>query len=109
MTELREKSCQPCEKGTPALTESETEQYLDQLEDWNLLDNNKKIERVFKFNNFVSALKFVNSVGEVAEQENHHPDILIFGYNKVKITLYTHVIGGLSLNDFIVASKIDGV
>ena len=72
----------------------------------NILED-KEIEKNFAFKNFKDALYFINRIGEVAEEEGHHPDMLLHGWNKVKITLYTHAIGGLSVNDFIIASRID--
>lgn len=69
----------------------------------------KTIERDFKCKNFQEALNFVNKVGEIAESEGHHPDILIHGWNKVRLTLSTHALGGLTQNDFIVAAKINAI
>ena len=81
------------------MSEDEARQHISELNNWTLEDN--KIEKSFKFSDFVEAMKFVNSVG-------HHPDIHI-SYNKVKIVLWTHAVGGLSINDFIVAAKIDKI
>ncbi|MFZ5981925.1 MAG: 4a-hydroxytetrahydrobiopterin dehydratase [Candidatus Zixiibacteriota bacterium] len=100
--------CRPCEGGVLPLTEEESAPYLRQLENWTVTEN-KKIEREFPFRDFAEALKFVDAVGAVAETEGHHPDILLHGWNKVKIVLYTHAIGGLSINDFIVAAKIEKI
>ncbi len=103
---LQDKKCIPCEGGTPPLEEFEAKKYLSLLHhDWRIVDN-KKIRRELGFKNFLRAMVFVNNVAEIAEKENHHPDIYIF-YNKVIIELWTHVVGGLSENDFIVAAKID--
>jgi 4a-hydroxytetrahydrobiopterin dehydratase len=73
--------------------------------DWKVVEGNH-LERTFRFSDFLSALQFVNEVGDLAEREGHHPDIFL-SWGKVKITLYTHAIGGLSENDFILAAKID--
>ena len=73
---------------------------------WGILEN-KRIYRDFKFKDFVEAITFVNKVAELAESENHHPDILIHDYRKVKVELTTHAIAGLSENDFILAAKIN--
>ena len=91
------------------MTPDEYGSYLrNELKDW--VDVGKKqIEKEYKFKNFKEALEFVNKVGELAESEGHHPDINLHGWNKVKLTLSTHAIGGLSENDFILASKIDRV
>lgn len=80
--------------------------HLAQLSGWSVHEE-REIVKEFKFKNFKEALLFVNKVGEVAESEGHHPDILLHSWNKVKVVLSTHSIGGLSLNDFIVAAKID--
>jgi len=75
-------------------------QHLSELDGWSMDDN--KLEKEFKFSDFFNAMKFVNTVAGIAEKEGHHPDIYIF-YNKVKLTLSTHAVGGLSINDFILA------
>jgi 4a-hydroxytetrahydrobiopterin dehydratase len=105
---LNNKSCKPCEDKTSALTGDESSELIKEVENWMLIDD-KKIEKVFSFKDFTSALEFVNKVGAIAEKEGHHPNIYIFSYNKVKIDLYTHNIDGLSENDFILASKIDSL
>ena len=90
----------------PPLTPEEIATYHPQVPEWKVVDNHS-IERDYKFKNFKEALAFVNQVGEIAEEENHHPNIFLHGWNKVKLSLYTHAIDGLSENDFILASKID--
>ena len=103
-TDLSKQRCIPCEGNVPALTESEAAGLLQKLgSDWKL--DSGKLTRRFRFNDFVQALSFVNRVGEIAQAENHHPDILI-EYNRVCLSLYTHSIKGLSQNDFILAAKI---
>ena len=102
--ELSAKKCVPCEGGTLAMSPAETNQYLSKVLGWELIDN-IKIQKEFKFKGFKQSLDFVNKVGSLAEQEQHHPNITII-YNKVRITLSTHAIGGLSQNDFIMAAKI---
>ena len=88
------------------MTEEEARGHLRELSGWALEDG--KLERDFKFKDFAEAMKFVNKVAEVAEAEGHHPDIRI-SYNKVNIVLWTHAMGGLSRNDFILAAKIDTI
>jgi len=106
MDNLSAKKCVPCEKGTPPLNATEAEKHLSQLENrWEIVEN-KKIFRRYKFKTFVEAIDFVNKVARIAEEEGHHPDIII-RYNRVTIELTTHVIHGLSENDFIIADKID--
>jgi len=106
MPTLAEKKCVPCEGGTSPLQESQIQEYLGQLRgEWEVEDN-KKIKHKFELKTFKEAIGFVNKVADLAEEENHHPNIRIY-YNKVVIELTTHAIGGLSENDFIMASKIE--
>jgi len=104
MMELASKRCKPCEGGMQPMTPEESQKLLGQVEGWKLEENT--IQKIFKFKDFAEAISFVNSVARVAEEEGHHPDIQIF-YSRVKLTLTTHAIGGLSENDFILAAKID--
>ena len=116
-TPLRARKCAPCESIGSPLSEEEIKNYLSQLKDgWAVTNTNqrgpsslvKKITKGFKFEDFVKAMEFINKIAIVAEQEGHHPDIAIH-YNKVDITLWTHFINGLSINDFIIAAKIDAI
>jgi 4a-hydroxytetrahydrobiopterin dehydratase len=105
--DLTKKHCVPCEGGTPPFSEDQENEYLKKIKGWSLLrDSEHKIRRQFTFKDFKQSLDFVNKVGVVAEKEQHHPDIYIF-YNKVQLDLFTHAVGGLSENDFIMAAKID--
>lgn len=105
--DLKHKKCVPCEGGVKPLTPDEYGAFLrSELSGWIAVEE-KRIEKEYKFKNFKEALAFVNKVGEIAESEGHHPDINLHNWNKVTITLWTHAIGGLSENDFIMASKID--
>ncbi len=99
--------CVPCEGGVDPLTRTEFAPYLEIVTDWIVAKDEKSIERNFKFKDFKNALAFVNEIGVIAESEGHHPDINLHGWNKVGVTLSTHAIKGLSINDFVVASKID--
>ncbi|HUQ85438.1 MAG TPA: 4a-hydroxytetrahydrobiopterin dehydratase [Candidatus Limnocylindrales bacterium] len=104
---LKNKKCVPCEGGVKPLKHDEYRAYLrNELKDWIDIEE-KRIVKEYKFKNFQEALGFVNKVGVLAESEGHHPDIYLHSWNKVKLTLSTHAIGGLSENDFIMASKID--
>ena len=106
MDRLSEKKCVPCEGGVSPLTYEQIAPYCEQISsDWKLVEN-KKIRREFRFGDFREAIRFVDRAADLAEQENHHPDIEIH-WNKVILILWTHAIGGLSENDFILASKID--
>ena len=105
--DLTKKKCEPCEGGVKPFDPKETETYMTYLKTpWEVVSDGKKIEHKYKFKDFVEAIKFVNKVAEVAEEDQHHPDIFV-SYSRVTITLWTHAIGGLSVNDFILASKIE--
>lgn len=105
--DLTKKHCVPCEGGMPPLSSEKEEQLIKQVSNWLLLrDGTRRIRRMFTFKNFKEAIAFVNKVADLAESEGHHPDIKIV-YNKVQLDLFTHAVGGLSENDFIMASKID--
>lgn len=96
----------PCEGGATPLNKDEAEFFLNKVAGWALDAENKKISKTYKFQDFIGAINFVDRVAEVAEMENHHPDIHV-SYNKVTLELWTHAILGLSENDFIVAAKVD--
>ena len=107
MTEiLAEQTCTPCRGGIPPLTNDEALRYLEQAPDWTLSDDAGQIERKFWFSNFREALDFAHDVGELAETEQHHPDVA-FGWGYATISLRTKKIKGLHQNDFIMAVKID--
>jgi len=108
MSSLADKTCVPCRGGVPPLKGKELTALHAQLADpsqWQVV-NEHHLVRTFKFPDFKSALALVNHVGEVAEQQGHHPDILL-AWGKVEITLWTHSAGGLTESDFILAAKID--
>lgn len=104
--ELSKKNCKPCEEKTGALSHAQSENLKEKIDEWSLIEDTH-IEKTLKFKDFKEALAFVNKIGVIAETEGHHPDIKIHNWNKVTLTLSTHSIGGLSENDFILASKID--
>jgi len=107
MNNLQHKHCKPCEdKSTPSLTSSQSEALSKEVDNWTIEDD-KKLEKTLVFKNFKEALAFINKVGVIAEAENHHPDLSLFDYKKVRIELSTHSIDGLTENDFILAAKID--
>jgi 4a-hydroxytetrahydrobiopterin dehydratase len=105
--DLVQKKCVPCEGGMPPLSREEGLKLLDQVPGWSFGDGSKSIIREYKFKDFKEAIAFVNKVADIAEKEGHHPDMHIF-YNRVRLELLTHAIGGLSENDFILAAKING-
>jgi 4a-hydroxytetrahydrobiopterin dehydratase len=104
--ELTAKSCVPCRGGVPPLTEAEARRLCEAVPAWALLENGTRLVRRFEFRDFKAAMEFVNRVADLAEEEGHHPDFVIH-WNKVELTLWTHKIGGLHENDFILAAKID--
>ncbi len=108
MIKLHTQKCIPCEGGVKPLTSDSFRPLLQEISQWKVI-NGKQIEREFQFKDFKTALAFVNTVAKIAEKEGHHPNINLHGWNKVTLTLYTHAIGGLSKNDFIVAAKVDGL
>ena len=102
----REMSCVDCKTVDP-LTESERERALADLANWSLSDDGKRIRRSWLVANFVAGINFFQRVSEIAEQENHHPDLHLCGYRDLTIGIWTHTVDGLSVNDFILAAKID--
>jgi 4a-hydroxytetrahydrobiopterin dehydratase len=103
---LTSKSCVPCRGGIPPLTEEKAREYAAAIPGWTLAENGTRLFRLFEFRDFAAAMEFVNRVADLAEQEGHHPDITIH-WNKVELVLWTHKIGGLHENDFILAAKVD--
>jgi 4a-hydroxytetrahydrobiopterin dehydratase len=105
MADLAGKTCVPCRGGVPPLKGKELQDLAKQVSGWNVV-NEHHITKVFTFPDFKSALAFVNKVGEIAESQGHHPDILL-GWGKAEITTWTHKINGLTESDFILAAKFD--
>jgi len=101
---LTDENCRPVMAGESSLSDQAGKELLIQIPGWTIRD--KSIEREFQFKDFKGSITFVNKVADLAESQNHHPDICIY-YSKVKLVLSTHKIGGLSRNDFILAAKID--
>ena len=106
MKNFADRKCVPCDGKITPLSPEQAQEYLKEVPGWTISPDRKKISCHFDFHDFVEAIKFVNEVARVAENEGHHPDIHIF-YNKLDIDLWTHAIGGLSENDFIVAAKLN--
>jgi len=106
MTALADKECVPCKGVVPPLKGEELKKYCSQLGgDWKVIGEHH-LEREFRFKNFRKALDFTNHVGELAEDQGHHPDIYL-AWGKVKLTVWTHKIDGLTENDFVFAAKVD--
>lgn len=108
MQNLAAMHCVPCRGDAPRLTDAEIEALRPQVPDWKIVERNgiKQLERTFKFKDFRQALDFTNQVGEAAEQQGHHPSLLI-EWGKVTVTWWTHAIRGLHRNDFIMAARSD--
>ena len=111
MTDLSKKKCIPCEGNIPPFDKSEIHKYLKKVNGWEVKNNDDKsffLIKEFIFKNFSESQNFVNKVGDIAEQENHHPDIS-FGWGYCRIKIFTHAINGLAESDFILAAKIDKI
>ena len=105
---LSAKTCVPCTRGVPALRPEQSEELLVQLSDgWSVIDNHH-LQKTVRFQNFAEALQYVNRIGAMAEEQNHHPDLLL-AWGRVEITVWTHKIDGLSESDFIFAAKCDAL
>ncbi len=102
---LSEKNCVPCKGGIPAFDSDQIANYLKEVKGWAVVENHH-LTKTYSFPDFKTGLAFVNRVGELAEQQDHHPDISL-SWGKVRIDIWTHKINGLSENDFILAAKCD--
>ena len=107
--ELAIAHCVPCEAGTPSFPDNAIDEQLKQLLGWSLSLDRKKIQKAWKVKNFISGLAFFQAVAEIAEAEDHHPDLHLEGYRNASIEIWTHTVNGLSQNDFILAAKIDQI
>lgn len=108
MTSLKGLSCEACSADAPKIGEDEKRSLLGEIPNWQLveLDGEEQLQRVFRFRNFAQALTFTNAVGELAEAEGHHPAMLV-EWGKVTVRWWTHKIGGLHKNDFIMSARTD--
>ena len=104
---LSTKKCEPCEGKMQPFSKKQAQEYLSQVPGWELSDNAKSISRNYVMKNFLAAVQFIEKIADVAEKENHHPDLHLTGYRNFRIDLSTHAVGGLSENDFILAAKIN--
>ena len=105
MSELTAKKCVPCRGGVPALTAEQVRPLLSQLLGWEVVDHHH-LSKSYSFPDFVSGLAFVNSIGELAEDEGHHPELYL-SWGKVNVQIWTHKVDGLTESDFILAAKVD--
>lgn len=110
MTELARGRCEPCRRGAPTVTAEEMQELKPQVPDWNVveIDGVPRLERVFEFPDFVQALAFTNRVGQIAEEQGHHPALLT-EWGRVTVGWWTHKIRGLHRNDFVMAARTDEV
>ena len=108
--EITQEKCSACTKDAPRVTDEEAAQLKHQIPDWDNVDGDRvpHLERTYKFPDFKTALEFTNRVGEIAEEEGHHPALLT-EWGKVKVSWWTHAISGLHRNDFIMAAKTDQI
>jgi len=106
---LAAKKCVPCEGGVPGYSVAEAQAQVAALPLWRLTHLGTRIRRVWRLQNFRAVIKLLNTIGALAEREQHHPDMHLEGYCNAWIEIYTHAIGGLSENDFVLAAKIDTV
>ncbi len=105
--ELIQKECLPCEGGVEPCSLEEATDQLGRLAGWSLTHEGQRIRKEWRVKNFMAGMAFFDHCARLAEEEGHHPDLHIEGYRNVAVELWTHAIGGLSENDFIVAAKID--
>jgi 4a-hydroxytetrahydrobiopterin dehydratase len=107
--QLVQKKCLPCEGGVEPFTPAQAKEQLGQLQGWYLTHDGQRIRKDWRVKNFMAGMAFFNKCAEVAEADGHHPDLHIEGYRNASVELWTHAIGGLSENDFILAAKIDAL
>ncbi len=105
---LINKTCEPCQGGTPPFTRKETEKFLNELNSGWSLNNEGHLYKEYKFSNFINSMNFANNIAEIAEKEAHHPDLKI-GWGFCNIEIWTHKINGLTESDFILAAKIEAI
>ena len=105
--DLARRQCKPCEGGVEPLSGNELLALMLDVPFWSLVPNKKSIARRINAGTFAKALKLIDAIGEIAEDQQHHPDLHLTGYRDLRIVMKTHAIGGLSENDFIVAAKIN--
>lgn len=108
MKELTTMKCVPCEGGVKRLTLKQAKELASKLQGWKLLGA-KALRRELVMQDFPAAIEFIHDVAQTAESEGHHPDLHLTGYRNLAIELSTHAIGGLSMNDFVLAAKIDAL
>jgi 4a-hydroxytetrahydrobiopterin dehydratase len=108
VTDLLNERSKELPKGTPALSKGDVEKLLAQVTGYELTADGKRITRAYGFDNFHQTMEFVNALAYVVHKEDHHPDLEV-SYKTCRVTYWTHTVGGLSLNDFICAAKINAL
>lgn len=106
-SDLNKKHCTSCESGAQALNAQQVKELHEQLPQWKLSADGKRLRREWRVRDFLTGLDFFQRVAQIAESEDHHPDLHLAGYRNVTIEIWTHAVGGLTENDFILAAKID--
>jgi 4a-hydroxytetrahydrobiopterin dehydratase len=107
--ELASRKCVPCEGGAPPLSRDEAETMIQNVEGWVLTHDGQRIRRSWTAKNFMAAIDFFNKVAALAEEEGHHPDLHLEGYRQTAVEIWTHAVGGLTENDFILAAKVNQI
>lgn len=107
--ELRQKRCVSCESGVPALSPEQVRNLLGTIPAWQLVGDGKRIRREWRVRDFLEGMAFFERIAQIAQAEDHHPDLHLVGYRNVTVEIWTHAVGGLTENDFILAAKIDEV
>jgi 4a-hydroxytetrahydrobiopterin dehydratase len=102
---LADRSCVPCKGGVPPLSHDEVESLISELSGWKVKDD-KRIQKTYKTDDFLDSLEFANKIGDIAEEQGHHPDLLV-RWGELGVEIWTHKINGLTESDFILAAKID--
>lgn len=109
MTELAKKKCTSCENGVPPLGEAQIKELLPKVPAWQRTPDGKRIRRDWRVRDFAEGIAFFRKIADIAETQDHHPDLHLVGYRNVSIEIWTHAVGGLTENDFILAAQIDEV
>jgi len=104
--QLARKKCVPCEGGVALLPSDEASKLLGQVPGWSITSDGKRLNRSWRVKDFVTGLDFFRRIGDIAESQDHHPDLHLVGYRNVTIEIWTHAVGGLTENDFILAAQI---
>ena len=105
--DLAKRKCLPCEGGAPALSPPAIKELLTAVPNWQLNTDGKRLHREWRVKDFAVALDFFQRIAQIAEAEDHHPDLHLVGYRNVTVEIWTHAVGGLTENDFILAAKVD--